>query len=132
MDDPRLTVVGTSYVNDLGQYQQADSVRGKIWRPNDANNGFVVLGTLGSNSSYLTDVNIAGQAVRFSGTKRDGHHAFIYENGKMTDLNSVAPVGTSKLQQARAINDQGDITGFMRIPKPVTEQRAFLLKRALP
>ena len=128
-DDPRLAVVSTSWLNDLGEYSQPDSVRGMIWRPNSSSNAFTVLGTLGSNSSYATDVNVAGEVVGFSSTKRDGQHAFIVKNGIMTDLNDAVSVGSNTLQQAHAINDDGDITGFMRISRPVSEQRAFLLRK---
>jgi probable HAF family extracellular repeat protein len=129
VDDPRLAVVSTSWVNDQGEYGKTDSVRGMVWRPNVANNEFTVLGTLGSGTSNAIDVNIAGDVVGYSDTRRDGQHAFIFSNGGMTDLNAISPAGSRTLRQAWAINDDGEITGFMRIPKPVSEQRAFLLRR---
>jgi probable HAF family extracellular repeat protein len=131
IDDAKLAVVSTSWVNDQGEYSKPDSVRGMVWRPNDIGNEFTVLGTLGSGTSNATDVNSAGDVVGYSDTKRNGQHAFIFRSGVMTDLNAISPVGSRTLQQAWAINDDGEITGFMRIPKPVSEQRAFLL-RLLP
>jgi probable HAF family extracellular repeat protein len=130
-DDAQLAVVSTSWVNDQGEYSKPDSVRGMVWRPNDINNEFTVLGTLGGGTCNALDVNRAGEVVGYSDTKRNGQHAFIFRNGVMTNLNAVSPVGSRTLQQAWAINDDGEITGFMRIPKPVSEQRAFLL-RLLP
>ncbi|WP_161604804.1 hypothetical protein [Roseiconus nitratireducens] len=128
-DDPRLAVVSTSWLNEQGEYSQPDSIRGMIWRPNASTNSFSVLDTLGGNSSYATDVNLAGEVVGFSGTKRDGHHAFLAQNSVLIDLNDAVSVGTNTLQQALSINDDGDITGFMRIPRPISEQRGFLLRK---
>jgi len=40
-------------------------------------------------------------------------HAFVYENGAMTDLNSLLPFGSDwKLVQAFAINNKGRIVGY--------------------
>ena len=35
----------------------------------------------------------------------------------------------STLEWAYGINDDGDIVGFMHIPRPISEQRGFLLRR---
>ena len=46
----------------------------------------------------------------------------------MSNLNSMADVGTkARLKFALAINDDGDIVGFMDVPI-VSEQRGFLLR----
>ncbi len=114
--DPRLTVVGT------------DSNIGYAWRPFDNAIPFTVLGTLGGGYSKAFDVNNNGQIVGYSNTKRHGHQAFLYSNGAMVNLNTQVERSSNTLQWATGINDDGDIIGFMRIPKPVSEQRAFLLR----
>jgi len=41
------------------------------------------------------------------------YHAFLWENGAMTDLNTLLPAGTGWiLTAATAINDNGDIVGI--------------------
>jgi probable HAF family extracellular repeat protein len=51
--------------------------------------------------------------------------AFIWENGVMTDLNDLKQPGYSaRLEQAKDINEAGEITG--RAIDPVTGRRAFL------
>ncbi len=46
----------------------------------------------------------------------------------MTNLNTITNVGDASLQSAAGINDDGDIVGFMQIPRPVSEQHGFLLR----
>lgn len=51
--------------------------------------------------------------------------AFIWENGVMTDLNSLKPpTYSARLEQARDINEAGEISG--RSIAPVVGRRAFL------
>jgi probable HAF family extracellular repeat protein len=125
-DDERLTVVGVSYADQTGDFNAPN--RGFAWRPFNSASPTTVLGTLGGLESSALDVNRAGQIVGWSDTKRAGQQAFVYANGVMTNLNSVVNVGDKTLQWARGINDDGDITGFMRIPRPVSEQHGFLLR----
>lgn len=50
-----------------------------------------------------------GQVV---GVSFPSGHAFIWQNGKMTDLNGALVPGTSLvLNDAQDINDRGEITG---------------------
>jgi probable HAF family extracellular repeat protein len=126
IDDPRLTVVGDSRADETGDFNAPE--RGFAWRPFDDNDPTTILGTLGGRDSHALDVNAAGDIVGWSDTKRQGHQAFIYKNGVMSNLNSLTDVGLNTLQWAQGINDDGDIVGFMRIPRPVSEQRGFLLR----
>jgi probable HAF family extracellular repeat protein len=124
--DPRLTVVGESFRDETGDFHAPD--RGFVWRPFDENDPTAILGTLGGLESYALDVNAGGYVVGWSDTKRQGQQAFIYKNGIMLNLNSLTDVGPNTLQWAQGINDDGDIVGFMRVPRPVSEQRGFLLR----
>jgi probable HAF family extracellular repeat protein len=123
---PSLTLVGYTSRDINGNL--TGHQRGFAWRPFNTANPVTVLGTLGGSNSVAHDVNSAGDIVGYSDTKRAGHHAFIFKNNKLTDLNSQVDLGGKVLQWATAINDSGDITGFMDIPRPVNEQRGFMLR----
>jgi probable HAF family extracellular repeat protein len=79
----------------------------------------VDLGTLpGTNASGATGINDKGQIVGWSGlsstiTAEQGtaltSHAFLYQNGLMTDLNMLVPQNGVVLTKALAINNQGQI-----------------------
>jgi len=65
--------------------------------------GMIDLGDLGGGSSRGTAINNAGQIVGYSTiTPYGATHAFLYEDGVMTDLGSGAP---------NDINDSGQIVG---------------------
>jgi probable HAF family extracellular repeat protein len=132
LDDPRLAVVGNSYLNEAGQHDAPDSDRGVVWRPFNAARPTTVLGTLGGTYSTALDVNRAEQIVGYSEGKRGGQFAFVYANGTMTNLNAITAVGDRNLQFAYGINDDGDIVGFMHIPRPISEQHGFLLRPITP
>ena len=41
------------------------------------------------------------------------YHAFVYEGGSMTDLNSLIPAGSGwVLRSATGVNDAGEIVGY--------------------
>lgn len=126
--DPRLAVVGSSWLNEAGEYKQPDSVRGIVWRPNNLASSVTVIGTLGGSTSYALDVNASGEVVGHSSGSRGGQFAFVYRNGTLVNLNDQVELGAQTLNQATAINDDGDIVGFMQYPRPISEQRAFLLR----
>ena len=60
-------------------------------------------------SSEASGINASGQVVGIS----DGGGAFLYDGGKMVNLNSLLPTGSGwALQNATCINDSGQIAGF--------------------
>ena len=79
------------------------------------------LGTLGGLYSLAYAINEAGQIVglstpagpaEFVGSSTWASRAFLYANGTMQDLNSLAGDSTWTLESALAINDQGLIVGY--------------------
>lgn len=67
------------------------------------------LGTLGGTYSYAWGINDLGQVVG-NADAASGRHAFVWQNGIMTDLD---PQGTQSV--ANAINDHGQAVGISRI-----------------
>ena len=86
--------------------------------------GMQDLGALTWDQSIAYDINDKGQVV---GTLQTGpnSHAFVWANGQMQDLNNLIPANSGwVLQEARAINNKGRITGFGTFNG---QTRAFLL-----
>src|SRR5205085_8670533 len=124
-------VVGYSYTAG------GSSFHAFIWHDDDGN-GFSNpgemkdLGTLaGGSNSIAYDINSSGQVVGFSEIANAAEHAIVYDtqNG-MRDLNTLISGSSWTLQEARSINDRGQIVGF-GIFKPDPNQQeqthAFLL-----
>lgn len=65
-----------------------------------------LLGTLGGPSSVADDVNSSGQIVGCSQTAPSGTHAFIWQEGRMADLNSLAKTRYI-LERAYTISERG-------------------------
>jgi probable HAF family extracellular repeat protein len=129
--DGKMTELGTlpghSYssaqaINDKGQVVGISAPTGM----SDAraflypsNGEMVGLGTLESDDLYsvATDINESGVIVGFSGINTDfyatsGLRAFIYADGKMTDLNTlVYQCFEMTLTAATSTNDRGEIVG---------------------
>jgi probable HAF family extracellular repeat protein len=86
------------------------------------------LGTLGGDYSVANDINANGDVTGWSFSTVDvlESHAFLYINGAhMVDLNTcIDPALNWVLQNALAINDAGQITGYGLVNG---EARAFLL-----
>lgn len=83
-------------------------------------NGAVVTGTCdlgtlsGDSVSEALGVNDRDQVV---GVSLPSNRAFIWENGRMTDLNSMLVPGTTlALRVGQDINDRGEITGQAKDP----------------
>ncbi len=76
------------------------------------------LGTIGSDAiSEALGINQQSQIVGVSYAAGFANpRAFIYENGAMTDLNSLAPNSPLYLQVAQEINDSGVIVGQGCVP----------------
>jgi probable HAF family extracellular repeat protein len=70
------------------------------------------LGTLGGLSSVAHSINSRGDVVGEAQTPAGDHHAFLWQDGAMIDLNSLlAPNSGLVLESATAINDLGQIAG---------------------
>lgn len=69
------------------------------------------LGTFGGAATRALDINDAGQIVGNSttGGRREQVRAFLFQDGAMLDLSSLAPVGKKLLTGASRINNAGQI-----------------------
>jgi probable HAF family extracellular repeat protein len=72
------------------------------------------LGSLGGSSTSPRDINDAGVIVGAAtlAGRTAPQRAFIVNNGPMTDLNTLAPVGNLVLQGATRINNSGQILAW--------------------
>ena len=68
----------------------------------------------GFSESIALAINNLGQIVGYArGSDQLHHHAFVYADGAMTDLNDLIPTGTGlTINEATGINDAGQIVGF--------------------
>jgi probable HAF family extracellular repeat protein len=83
------------------------------------------LGTLGGTNSVAYDINAGHDVVGMSNSVLGDRHAFIWQSGVMTDLNLLIPGDPGwVLQEARSINDAGQIAGIGTIGG---QTHAFLL-----
>ena len=73
------------------------------------------LGSLGGNRTFANDMNDRGQIVGSSLTLHGRLHAFVWDNGVMTDIGRPGSYSTS---EALAINDRGEIVGWSQIGEP--------------
>ncbi len=110
-------------INDSGQLVGTIDKYGYLW-----NNGVgTYLGTLtGYPYSFPTAINASGEIVGYVEDSTGDYRAFLYDNGVMTDLNSLLPSGSGwTFTRANGLNDSGQIVG--EGINPSGEARAFLL-----
>ncbi len=94
-----------------------------VYRPTS---GLTDLGTLGGDHSIAYDVNKDGVIVGLSEVSPGVNHAFVWFPATgMQDLNGLIFTPGWTLQEARGINDKGQIVGFGT--NPSGETHAFLL-----
>jgi probable HAF family extracellular repeat protein len=125
-------------LNDLGQVVGGlsgdDDGKGRAFL---LSGGVVTnLGTLGPSHAYsrATGINNAGQIVGISAGSffilREDERAFLYEAGKMLDLNALIPAGSGwVLNQANDVNEYGQVVGRGRLNG---QERGFMLTPAGP
>jgi probable HAF family extracellular repeat protein len=103
---------------------QANFLHAFLWTKRD---GIRDLGTLaGDVFSEALGINDQGQIVGTSCDANGACRAFLYQDGQMTDLNTlVAPGYTDDLTTAQDINDRGEITG-RAVNATTGEKPAFL------
>lgn len=104
-------VVG--FVAQPGDDPDNPRLRAFLWTRRD---GFRNLGTLGPEHDYSEAhaINAHGQIVGVSCVSGDQPltcHAFLWENGEMTDLKDLAPGFQGVLLNGQDINDRGEISG---------------------
>jgi probable HAF family extracellular repeat protein len=68
------------------------------------------LGTLGGASTFATAINERGDVTGGSETATGDFHAFLYANGTMTDLGTLAP-GPGRSSGGAGINGARDVVG---------------------
>ena len=119
-------IVGSSGRTDPDTYET-------FYRPFIYENGAMRPVPVPSSDSHGGDINDAGVVV---GTMRAGgavspHHAFIYADGVVTNLNSLIPAGTGlHLAYATGINNAGQIVGVAYDAQ--AHYHAFLLTPIAP
>jgi probable HAF family extracellular repeat protein len=86
------------------------------------------LGTLpGDSSSYANSINNLGQIVGQSCDLNNHCHAFLWQKGKMTDLNTLIPANSQlSLYSGMTIDDLGVVGGYT-VDQSTATAPAFVL-----
>ncbi|MDF5717962.1 MAG: DUF3466 family protein [Rhizonema sp. NSF051] len=118
----------------VGQYlPEANKSIPFIWE----NGNETDLGSLGGSLGNALSINNLTQVVGFSNTAKNAitgqevSHAFIWEDGQISDLNSLLVGGSGwELTQATGINDFGQIVGYGSYTNNLGQKqtRAFILQ----
>lgn len=119
-------------INDTGQ------IVGELSNNQGTSRGFIIeagvlkmLESLGGIRSGALGINNLGVAVGHSRNYEKEPHACLWFDGLAYDLNELVPENSGwRLQEARAINDCGQIVGFGNYTAS-DQRRAFLLSPAL-
>lgn len=108
LDFPNSTSIMA--LNNAGQILGWNSIQSFLWDPNI---GIIELGSLGGSHTKAYAMNDRGQVVGYSFTKNGEIHAFLWENGVMTDLGTlIGELGISGTYSiAFGINNEGVIIG---------------------
>ena len=115
----RGDVVG--FASQAGDDPDAPNLRAFLWTKK---NGIQDLGTLpGDASSQASGINERRQVVGSSCDAAGACRGFLWQNGVMTDLNTLVTGYTDLIINAQDINDLGVITG--RAQKATGERPAF-------
>lgn len=102
------------------QVRRNPNLHAVLWENGKA----VDLGGFGGDS-YAYGINAVGKVVGRAETETGGRRAFLWNKGKMFDLNNlIAPDSGWFLSSANAINNRGQIVGTGGYHN---QQRAFLL-----
>jgi probable HAF family extracellular repeat protein len=88
-----------------------------LWQNGGSGWTLTDLGTLGGTDCAAFGINTSGQVVGTDGSANTppwtGNRAFVWQNGVMTDLNTLIPPNSGwQLSSANSINDSGQITGL--------------------
>jgi probable HAF family extracellular repeat protein len=118
--DNNATVGG---LNSLGQAAGTSSSSSSAIATLFSNGHTISLGALGaSDMSFAEAINGSGQVVGYDWLSSGVSHAFLYSNGRMTDIHSASlfPSGST----ATAINNSGAVVGYGWIS--TADEHAFL------
>ena len=96
-------------INNSGQVSGSSANRAFVWDPVALT--VTNLGTLGGNYSTGYGINDAGQVTGYLTIAGNSiQHAFVYENGKMYDLNTLVQLATGEyLERSYSINELSQI-----------------------